>query len=286
MLPSWQNVALLGPASKVLAPPRIPELEAIAHRSPFARLRESGAELVALAHARRMGLMAVAVVAVGGIASWTLLPVGNAPQKSTVPAAAIAAPIAESRTERAAVRPETLDRTTPPPTTAAIPSTIAIWPVNVAASSQASSTKNQAMTTKTSRPTAETQAPPALLPRTSAPAQPPPERPPPAATMQAPAPASPAAPEVEVAAEFDRGAAMQALRQAGDTAKSCPLGANVSEAPRVAVTFARSGSVSDVVVEGPLANPVASSCIVGKFRGLRVPPFRGSSVTVRKTITF
>jgi hypothetical protein len=56
--------------------------------------------------------------------------------------------------------------------------------------------------------------------------------------------------------------------------------------PRVSVTFARSGQVADAHVEGPVAGTPAGQCISGKFRSLRVPPFRGSSVTVYKTIIF
>jgi hypothetical protein len=55
---------------------------------------------------------------------------------------------------------------------------------------------------------------------------------------------------------------------------------------RVAVTFARAGTVSGALVEGPLAGTSTAACVEGKFRTLRVPPFRGSSLTVRKTIAF
>jgi hypothetical protein len=40
-----------------------------------------------------------------------------------------------------------------------------------------------------------------------------------------------------------------------------------------------------VSVEPPLAGTPAGNCVAGKFRSLRVPPFRGSAVTVRKTIS-
>jgi len=79
---------------------------------------------------------------------------------------------------------------------------------------------------------------------------------------------------------------MQALRQAGDGARSCVTGSPPTGDVRVAVTFARTGSVADAVVEGPLAGTPPATCIAGKFRPLRIPPFRGSSMTVRKTIMF
>jgi hypothetical protein len=76
------------------------------------------------------------------------------------------------------------------------------------------------------------------------------------------------------------------LREAGDTARGCVTGGPPAGGVRFAVTFARTGSVADAVVEGPLAGTPSATCIAGKFRSLRVPPFRGSSMTVRKTITF
>jgi hypothetical protein len=103
---------------------------------------------------------------------------------------------------------------------------------------------------------------------------------------RAPAGPSPSLLDVDTAAEFDRNAAMQALRQAGDGTRSCFAGGAPSGGARVAVTFARSGGVAEVVVEPPLAGTASGNCIAGKFRSLRVPPFRGSSITVRKTITF
>jgi hypothetical protein len=97
--------------------------------------------------------------------------------------------------------------------------------------------------------------------------------------------APPAFPGLDLAGEFDRNAAMQALCDAGDRARSCVARAGGGSL-RVAVTFARTGIVSGAVVEGPLAGTSAATCVEGKFRTVRVPPFRGSSLTVRKTIAF
>jgi hypothetical protein len=91
---------------------------------------------------------------------------------------------------------------------------------------------------------------------------------------------------VDLAGEFDRNAAMQALREAGDRARTCVAHAGASGSLRVAVTFARAGTVSGAVVEGPLAGTGAAACVEGKFRSVRIPSFRGSSLTVRKTIAF
>jgi hypothetical protein len=114
---------------------------------------------------------------------------------------------------------------------------------------------------------------------------------PPAVTAAAPAPApraepapspTPATAGGEAMEEFNRTAAMEAMRHAGDTSRAC----GAAGGARVAVTFVRSGGVSDVGIEGPLSGTPSGNCIVGKFRALRIPPFRGSSVTVRRTLSF
>jgi hypothetical protein len=78
---------------------------------------------------------------------------------------------------------------------------------------------------------------------------------------------------------------MEAMRRAGDGSRACVTG-GASGGARVAVTFARSGSVADVAVEGSFAGTPVGNCIAGKFRSLAIPPFRGSSVTVRRTLAF
>jgi hypothetical protein len=93
--------------------------------------------------------------------------------------------------------------------------------------------------------------------------------------------------DVDSAPLFDQAAAMQALREAGDAAKSCRSGDTPSGAVRVSVTFARSGRVAQANIEdAALASTPQGSCILGRFRAIAVPPFRGSSMTVRKTLTF
>jgi hypothetical protein len=113
------------------------------------------------------------------------------------------------------------------------------------------------------------------------------------APAPSPAPAPRASPNppppsfggVEAADEFNRTAAMEAMRRAGDGSRACVTG-GASGGARVAVTFARSGSVADVAVEGSFAGTPVGNCIAGKFRSLAIPPFRGSSVTVRRTLAF
>jgi hypothetical protein len=79
---------------------------------------------------------------------------------------------------------------------------------------------------------------------------------------------------------------MAALRQAAEGAKRCASSEAPSGGVRIAVTFARSGAVSATQVEGPVAGTPLADCIVAKFQNARVPPFRGSVMTVRKTVMF
>jgi len=118
----------------------------------------------------------------------------------------------------------------------------------------------------------------------------PPVAPPPVAARSEPpretAPVS-AFVDVDSAALFDQAAAMQALRQAGDAARSCRSGDTPSGSVRVSVTFARTGRVAQASIEdAALAATPQGSCILGRFRSIEVPPFRGSPMTVRKTLNF
>jgi hypothetical protein len=111
--------------------------------------------------------------------------------------------------------------------------------------------------------------------------------PPPARSPEAPVPpsVSPVFGDIDTTAEFNRNAAMEALRQAGDSSRACVTGAS-SGGSRVAVTFVRNGSVSDVAVDGVWSGTPIGACIAAKFRALHIPSFRGSSMTVRKTLSF
>jgi hypothetical protein len=85
---------------------------------------------------------------------------------------------------------------------------------------------------------------------------------------------------------FDQSAAMAALRSAAESAKRCANGDAPAGGVRIAVTFARTGAVSATQVEGSAAGTPLGDCIAGKFQAAHVPPFRGSVMTVRKTVMF
>jgi hypothetical protein len=86
--------------------------------------------------------------------------------------------------------------------------------------------------------------------------------------------------------DFDQSAAMQALRQAAESSQRCRTSDTPPGGVRIAVTFARSGAVSATQVEGSAAGTPLGDCIVGKFQSAHVPAFRGSVMTVRKTVMF
>jgi hypothetical protein len=107
-----------------------------------------------------------------------------------------------------------------------------------------------------------------------------------AAPIRPPPVAAPSVGGFDGTADFDQSAAMAALRQAAESAKRCPATDAPAGGVRVAVTFARSGTVSATQVEGPVAGTPLGDCVVAKFQAVHVPPFRGSVMTVRKTVMF
>jgi predicted Zn finger-like uncharacterized protein len=83
---------------------------------------------------------------------------------------------------------------------------------------------------------------------------------------------------------FDRAAAISALSAAASSAQSCKRADGPTGSGRIAVTFAPSGNATTANVEGPpFAGTPVGGCVAARFRGTRVPPFGGASVTVRKT---
>jgi hypothetical protein len=105
----------------------------------------------------------------------------------------------------------------------------------------------------------------------------------------APPPAAPAAPTLaglDGTPDFDQNAAMAALRQAAESAKRCQTADAPAGGVRIAVTFARSGAVSATQVESSVAGTPLGDCVVAKFQTVHVPPFRGSAMTVNKTVRF
>jgi hypothetical protein len=87
-------------------------------------------------------------------------------------------------------------------------------------------------------------------------------------------------------ADFDQSAALAVLRQGAESAKRCQTPDAPTGGVRIAVTFARSGAVSATQIEGSVAGTPLGDCVVAKFQSLHVPPFRGSVMTVRKTVMF
>ncbi len=84
---------------------------------------------------------------------------------------------------------------------------------------------------------------------------------------------------------FDRAAANSALSSIAASAASCKKPDGPTGSGKVAVTFAPSGKATTATIEGSFAGTSVGSCVAGRFRGAKVPPFAGSPVTVRKTFT-
>jgi hypothetical protein len=109
----------------------------------------------------------------------------------------------------------------------------------------------------------------------------------PAASAQpvASAPAAAEAPVAPATSGFDRGAAAAAMSTAVGEASSCRLPEQPSGRAQVTMTFAPSGRVTQVIVNGsPYAGTEAGSCIARAFRGISIPAFVGEPVTVTKSV--
>lgn len=92
-------------------------------------------------------------------------------------------------------------------------------------------------------------------------------------------------PAASATGSFDRGAAQAALGSAAGGAKGCKKDGGPTGSTKVQVTFAPSGRVTTVNVGPPFAGTPVGSCIAGAFKGLSVPAFSGSPVTVSKTVS-
>lgn len=85
--------------------------------------------------------------------------------------------------------------------------------------------------------------------------------------------------------EFNKGAASAAMNAAASRAMACK-GDGPSGTASVSVTFAPSGRVTSARVEGgPFSGTPTGGCIATAFRSATVPPFDGSPVTVRKSVS-
>ena len=84
----------------------------------------------------------------------------------------------------------------------------------------------------------------------------------------------------------DDDALQLALAQAAQRAKGCHVEGGPTGTVRVAVTFAPSGDVTGATVQGAsFSNTVEGDCIAAKFRALHIPPFSGTEVVARKSVT-
>ncbi len=103
----------------------------------------------------------------------------------------------------------------------------------------------------------------------------------PAQTSAAAAPSVPTAPN-----EFDRGAASATLQAHSQQAKQCKAADGPTGTAKVKVTWAATGNVTQVSVQGaPFAGTSVGGCVAATFRTAKVPPFEGSPVSVTKSVT-
>jgi hypothetical protein len=87
----------------------------------------------------------------------------------------------------------------------------------------------------------------------------------------------------EPSAGPDRGAIAQAVARAAAAATSCSSG---PERGRVSITFAPSGSVQSVQLLQGFGDATTNSCVLRAMGRAHVPAFSGSSVTVKKGLSW
>lgn len=110
------------------------------------------------------------------------------------------------------------------------------------------------------------------------------EKPAEAEKPAAPAPRPVPAP-AEPGTEFDRGAAVSALKAAAAEASACRKDGDPSGTATLTITFAPSGRVTSANIQGPpFAGTPTGGCIANAMRHASVPAFSGDRVTVNKTI--
>jgi hypothetical protein len=84
---------------------------------------------------------------------------------------------------------------------------------------------------------------------------------------------------------FNRDAARSAVFAAASNAAGCREARGPKGRGKASVTIAPSGSVTGVAVSGPFAGTKVGGCVARVFRGVRVPAFSGSAVTLEKSFT-
>jgi hypothetical protein len=109
---------------------------------------------------------------------------------------------------------------------------------------------------------------------------------------EAPTPATPAVVEArqpiapaEPGTDFDRSAAIGALKSAAAQASSCRKDGDPSGTATLTITFAPSGRVTSATIQGPpFAGTPTGGCIASTMRHAQIPAFDGDRVTVTKTV--
>jgi len=88
--------------------------------------------------------------------------------------------------------------------------------------------------------------------------------------------------------EFDRKAALEVLSEAALKARDCSTSATSKTAGTVAIQYEGDGVAHSVVVERPgaLCGTEVERCLQDIFLATRVPPFRGTPITVHKSFSF
>ncbi len=85
--------------------------------------------------------------------------------------------------------------------------------------------------------------------------------------------------------EFDRSAAVAALKGAAAQASSCRKDGDPSGTAVLTITFAPSGRVTSAAIQGPpFAGTATGGCIASTMRHASIPAFDGDRVTVTKTV--
>jgi|GEM_PF-683882 len=293
------------PSSDIFAPPIVPTApddapapesppsgRPFAPAAPVAPLPPALAQPPAPAPAQgspsRTGVyVAIAVVAVAIVGGGVYAFRGSNSGAATAPTRTVASHEADE-TPPAAVRP-----VNPAADTAAVPGTDAAAaappaaepttvstdtkPAETVAKGPAPAASAKATTTAgpSATPTAETK-PPATSGQPPKPAETKPAEPAPP-----PTPPSPGGSD----APFDKAAASTAMGSARSAAMSCKQEGGPQGNATVRVTFAPNGRSTNAVIDGPpFAGTPVGGCIASKFRGLQIPPFGGSPVTVRITV--
>jgi serine/threonine protein kinase len=108
-----------------------------------------------------------------------------------------------------------------------------------------------------------------------------PARPPPRAVAPLPAPPAPAA--TATAASFTRSAAIAALEAAGGDLSSCRRQGGLSGAGSIRATFGKTGAVMRITIGPPYVDTPQGACILNRFGGAQMEPFRGAPGAVNYT---